>query len=71
MEYLYLGDKLTAPHLKGAKCKAIRNHRRKCVVSKMATMLVRFENGKKHVILRRLLRKLPIQQAAKQLTIFD
>lgn len=58
MEYIYLGDRLTRPDLKKAKCKAIRRENGKCIRSRIATMLVVFENGERHVVLARLLRKL-------------
>jgi hypothetical protein len=58
MDYTYKGDRLTDETLKGQKCNAIRKPDGKCIRSKMATMLVQFENGKKHVVLARQLRKI-------------
>jgi hypothetical protein len=53
--YKYLGDRLTAPELKGAVCYAVIVGG-KCV-RRGSSMLVSFEN-EKHVVLARLLRKL-------------
>jgi hypothetical protein len=58
MEYIYLGDRLTVESLKGQKCNALRQPNGKCIRSKKATMLVQFENGDKHIILARRLRKI-------------
>jgi hypothetical protein len=57
MEYVYLGDRLTALSLKNKPCKAVRRPDGKCKRGKNGSMLVEFENGKVHVILGRLLRK--------------
>ena len=54
--YKYLGDRLTARELKGAICHAVIVDG-KCV-RRGATMLVSFRE-EKHVVLARLLRKLP------------
>ena len=56
-EYYYLGDKNTAAALRRAKCSAVRQANGKCIRGKNGSMLVRFENGEKHVIVGRLLRK--------------
>ena len=56
MDCIYLGDKLTADELKNKHCNAVRKNG-KCIRSKMATMLVEFENVK-HIVLARRLRKL-------------
>ena len=58
MDYLYLGDRLTDPVLKNMNCSAVRRSNGKCIRSKKATMLVQFENGIKHVVLARRLRKI-------------
>lgn len=58
MEYIYLGDMLTDPMLRGRKCKAIRRADGKCIRSRMGTMLVEFENGIRHIVLGRRLRKI-------------
>jgi hypothetical protein len=52
--YKYLGDRLTAPELKGAICHAVMVNG-KCI-RRGASMLVSFGN-KKHIVLARLLRK--------------
>jgi hypothetical protein len=57
MDYIYLGDRLTAPELKNQSCSAIRRQNGKCIRGRMSTMLVRLENGKVHNILARRLRK--------------
>lgn len=55
--YVYLGDKLTAPALKGMRCDPVRRADGKCVLStRMATALVRDQSGVAHVVLRRRLR---------------
>lgn len=57
MRYTYLGDKLTSSELKGMQCNPVRKPNGKCIISyKMQTALVVDEQGKKHVVLRRLLR---------------
>ena len=58
MDYIYLGDRLTDPGLKNCKCSAIRREDGKCIRSKIATMLVVFENGNINVVLARRLRKI-------------
>ena len=57
MDYIYRGDRLTTEELRGKKCNAIRQDG-KCIRSRMATMLVRFESGIAHVVLARQLRKI-------------
>jgi len=57
MSYKYLGDKLTSPALKGATCEAVKNAKGKCIRGRNSNMLVSFE-GKKWVVLARLLRKI-------------
>lgn len=54
--YRYLGDRLTDLSLKGMLCEAVR-YNDKCITGKTATMLVIDGQGVKHVVLRRLLRK--------------
>lgn len=56
-DYIYLGDRLTDPKLKGKECNAIRRPDGKCIRSKMSTMLVSF-NGITHNVLARRLRKI-------------
>ena len=52
-EYIYLGDKLTAPGLKGKECDAVRKNG-KCIRGKMGTMLVSFNGVIVNVLARRL-----------------
>lgn len=54
--YKYLGDRLTAPNLKGAACTAMRRPDGKCIRSRNGSMLVRFQSGPQ-VVIGRLLRK--------------
>jgi hypothetical protein len=56
MDYKYLGDRNTDPSLKGKHCSAVRR-KGKCVRGKNGNMLVEFEDGTRHVIVARLLRK--------------
>lgn len=58
MEYLYRGDRLRAPELKGALCRAVRNSDGKCIRGANGNMLVEFENGVRCVALGRQLRRL-------------
>jgi hypothetical protein len=57
MEYIYLGDRQTSSILRGSKCRAIRRSG-KCIRGKNGSMLVQFENGDRHVVMGRYLRKL-------------
>ena len=54
--YRYLGDRWTAASLKGAQCSAVRRADGKCIRGRNGSMLVRFDNGERHVVLGRLLR---------------
>lgn len=47
---------MTAPGLKGSRCNAVKREDGKCIRGKNGSMLVEFE-GKKHVVIGRLLRK--------------
>jgi hypothetical protein len=58
MEYTYRGDRFTRDQLKGARCKAVRNNRGKCIRGRNSNMLVRFEDGTTVNVLARQLRKL-------------
>lgn len=58
MEYRYLGDRNTDPGLKLQLCRAIRRTDGKCIRGKNGSMMVEFEDGRKMVIVGRLLRKL-------------
>jgi len=54
--YRYLGDRWTAPALRGARCTAVRRDDGKCIRGRNGSMLVRFDHGGRHVVLGRLLR---------------
>lgn len=56
MRYTYLGDKHTTPELRGMHCDPIRRADGKCITSRLATMLVVDGSGRRHVVLRRMLR---------------
>ena len=56
-DYLYLGDRLTRPELRNARCDAVRNRRGKCIRGRNGNMLVRFESGLRCVVLGRRLRR--------------
>lgn len=57
MRYVYLGDRLTRHDLRHMPCDPVRRADGKCIVSaRMATALVVFENGERHVVARRRLR---------------
>jgi hypothetical protein len=56
MEYIYLGDRNTAPGLRQRLCSAIRRNG-KCIRGKNGSMLVQFKDGEVTVIIGRLLRK--------------
>lgn len=56
MDYIYLGDRSTASHLRKQACAAVRRNG-KCIRGKNGSMPVVFENGENYVIVGRLLRK--------------
>ncbi len=57
MRYIYFGDSLTRPDLKGIQCDPVRRADGKCIVNKeLATAMVVDEQGHKHVVKRRRLR---------------
>jgi len=57
MRYVYLGDKLTDPALRGLHCDPVRRPDGKCIVSvKMASALVVDAQGCRYVVARRRLR---------------
>jgi len=60
MKYIYLGDRLTDPDLKGKKCDPVLRFNGKCITGRSKMMVV-FENGIKHVVLRYRLRKIKEQ----------
>lgn len=55
--YIYRGDALTDPALKGRRCEAVRRADGKCIRGKNGNMLVRFDCGRVAVVLGRQLRK--------------
>lgn len=55
MRYTYLGDRLTRRDFVSAQCEPIRRGDGRCIVGR-SKQLVRFENGERHVVLRRRLR---------------
>jgi gluconate kinase len=57
MDYTYRGDKLTDQTLKNKPCSAVRRPNGKCIRGANGSMLVVFENGSKHVIIGRRLKK--------------
>jgi hypothetical protein len=57
MEYVYLGDRNTDPVWKRKSCSAIRRPDGKCIRGKNGAMMVAFEDGRKSVIVGRLLRR--------------
>lgn len=60
MKYRYLGDRLTDSSLKGKECDPVLRPDGKCITGG-SKMLVVFENGVKHVVLRYRLRKIKEQ----------
>lgn len=57
MEYRYLGDRYTDPALKGVACRAVRRADGKCIRGRNGSMLVALADGRRVVVLGRLLRK--------------
>ena len=55
MRYVYLGDRLTCPTLKGQPCDPVRRADGKCVVGR-GSQLVRFADGVQRIVIRRRLR---------------
>ena len=55
MRYVYLGDRLTRPELRGKPCDPIRRSDGKCVVGGSKQLVV-FADGTRCVVLRRRLR---------------
>lgn len=55
MRYVYLGDKLTRPDLKGSPCDPVRRQDGRCVVGR-GKQLVEFAGGNRAIVLRRRLR---------------
>ena len=70
MTYIYRGDKLTDPTLKGALCEAVRREDGKCIRGRNGNMLVKFiETGAECIVLGRQLRKVPVEEVPAQLTL--
>ncbi len=57
--YTYLGDRLTADHLKNQPCTAILRHNgsKYICIRGSGKMLVQFDSGERHAVLAYLLRK--------------
>jgi len=55
--YTYLGDRLTDGTLKQCRCRAVRRADGKCIRGRNGSMLVALDDGRKLVVLGRLLRK--------------
>ena len=57
LRYVYLGDALTRPDLRGMQCDPVRRPDGRCIVStRMASAMVIFATGERAVVLRRRLR---------------
>ena len=57
LEYRYLGDRNTMISLKKAPCRAVRRIDGKCIRGRNGNMLVEMEDGRRFVVVGRLLRK--------------
>lgn len=57
-EYVYHGDKMTAPGLKKRECRSVRRPDGKCIRGKNGSMLVHFPGVGDCVVIGRLLRKI-------------
>ena len=55
MRYTYLGDKLTAEHLRSLQCDPVKNARDKCIISHGKALVVDAE-GNQYIVIRRRLR---------------
>jgi len=56
--YRYLGDRNTDEQFKNINCTAVKNSNAKCIRGRNGNMLVQLPNGKKVVVVARLLRKM-------------
>ncbi len=56
--YIYLGDRMTDPQLKGSRCQAVERTDGKCIRGRNGNMLVEFDTGRVAVVIGRLLRKI-------------
>jgi hypothetical protein len=57
MKYIYLGDRLTDPALRGMPCDPVLNAAGKCIRGRNGSMLVAGSDGRRWVVIGRLLRK--------------
>lgn len=60
MRYVYRGDALTAPALKGLPCNPVRRADGKTVVGR-SKQLVQFADGRRAVVMRRQLRVVEVE----------
>ncbi|WP_461040486.1 hypothetical protein [Spirosoma harenae] len=58
--YIYKGDRMTDPDLKGQPCTAVLREDQKCIRGSNGSMLVIFDDGRVVNVIGRLLRKFPI-----------
>jgi len=64
--YIYHGDRLTDESFKSIPCQAILRPDGRCITSKKNTMLLRRESdGMPFIGLRRMLRKIPIEEPSR------
>src|SRR3954454_5854990 len=63
--YRYLGDGMTEPALRGARCEAVRRPDGKCIRGRNGNMLVSFA-GRRVVVLARHLRKIKEEEVMTQ-----
>lgn len=55
--YVYLGDRLTRPELRGVRCRAVLRPDGRCIRSRLGTMLVELESGERHNVIGKRLRR--------------
>ena len=67
--YKYLGDRMTAPELKGQLCNAVKRADGKCIRGRNSNMLVQFADGRTVVVLARLLRKISTAPVIASVTL--
>ena len=58
MEYIYLGDRNTDHPLKRMNCRAVRRADGKCIRGRNGSMLVEMVDGRRCVVVGRLLRRI-------------
>lgn len=56
-DYIYLGDRHTDPGLRRMPCSAVRRSDGKCIRGRNGSMLVVDTQGRQHIVIGRLLRK--------------